>query len=440
MKDQPRAIYLLAFTQGWESFSYYGMRALLVLYLISALKYQEGDAFAIYALYTCLIEFGAFLGGYLADRFIGIRRAVLVGGGLICIGHALLTFADSEWLFFYGLSSIICGAMLFRSNLKAMVGALYEREDPGREAGFTLLYMGINFGGFAAVIACSYVAEVYGWHAGFGLASFGMLLGMGIFSFTLKGEEKSSGNILCALPVIMIGLGGTAYALAHSHFAQEVILPVGFCLFIGLMMKLGKEIAQHQVLTMLGILGCLVLYFTFDELMGSLLMVYLENKVDRHLLGWEIPSAMITAVNPLVIIGFGPMLSRMLQKRQMGLFQRLGIAFLFLGTAFSILYLGQTTALRVMISFSCIALGELFLAPAVYAYCSGVAPENQKGLTMGIVTLAFSIASLLSGGISQVATLDINGLFLFAAVLSFVVFSGLFFYPQQSLKQGFSNE
>jgi POT family proton-dependent oligopeptide transporter len=175
--------------------------------------------------------------------------------------------------------------------------------------------------------------------------------------------------------------------------------------------------------------------------MGSLLMVYLENKVDRHLLGWEIPSAMITAMNPLVIIGFGPMLSGMLQKRQIGLFKRLGIAFLFLGTAFSILYLGQAfahRALHVMVSFSCIALGELFLAPAVYAYCSEIAPENQKGLTMGIVTLAFSIASLLSGGISQMATLDINGLFLFAASLSFVVFAGLFFYPQSSLKQGFS--
>lgn len=438
MKSQPRAIYLLAFTQAWESFSYYGMRALLVLYLISALKYQEGDAFAIYALYTCLIEFGAFLGGYLADRFIGLKKAVLLGGGLICIGHALLTFADSEWLFFYGLSCIICGAMLFRSNLKAMVGLLYEGKDPGREAGFTLLYMGINFGGFAAVIACSYVAEVYGWHAGFGLASLGMVIGMGIFSFTQSVEEKSSGNLLYALPVIMLGLGGTAYALAHAHFAQGVILPVGICLFAGLMVKLGQEIEKHQILMLLGILACLVLYFTFDELMGSLLMVYLENKVDRQMLGWEVPSAMITAVNPLVIIGFGPLLSGMLQKRQVGLLKRLGIAFLFLGTAFSILYLGQTTALHVMISFSCIALGELFLAPAVYAYCSLIAPENQKGLTMGIVTLAFSIASLLSGGISQMATLDISGLFLAVAVLSFVVFAGLFFYPQSSLKQGFA--
>lgn len=433
MTSKPRAIYLLAFTQGWESFSYYGMRALLVLYLISELKYQEGAAFAIYALYTCLIEFGAFLGGYLADRYMGLRRAVLLGGGLICIGHSLLTFAETEMLFFYGLSCIICGAMLFRSNLKAMVGALYK-EDVEREAGFTLLYMGINFGGFLAVIACSYVAEVYGWHAGFGLASFGMLLGMGIFSFTHSEEEKTSGSLGYVLPVMLLGLAGIAYALAHSHVAQGVILPVGICLFAGLMMRLGREIPRHQMLTMLGILALLVLYFTFDELMGSLLMVYLENKVDRHLLGFEIPSAMITAVNPLVIIGLGPLLTRI----RIGLVKRLGIAFLCLGTAFSILYLGQVAALYVMLSFSLIALGELFIAPAVYAYCSGVAPENQKGLTMGIVTLAFSMASLLSGRISQMATLEINGLFLAAAVISFVVFAGLFFYPKPFLKQGFA--
>lgn len=426
MKPQPRAIYLLAFTQAWESFSYYGMRALLVLYLISALQYQEGDAFAIYALYTCLIEFGAFLGGYLADRFIGLKRAVLIGGGLICVGHALLTFADSELLFFYGLSCIICGAMLFRSNLKAMVGSLYKGEDAGREPGFTLLYMGINFGGFAAVIACSYVADLYGWHAGFGLASLGMMLGMGVF-FLAHGqvqEEGASENLLYALPVVGLAIAGAAYALAHSHFSQGVILPVGICLFACLMGKLGKEVEKRQLLTMLGILGLLVLYFTFDELMGSLLMVYLEKNVDRHLLGFEIPSAMITAVNPLVIIGMGPLLSRM---PQIGLLKRLAVAFLLLGCAFSILYLGKPAALHVMVSFSCIALGELFLAPAVYAYCSGVAPENQKGLTMGIVTLAFSIASLLSGRISQMS-LDVNSLFLTVSVISFVVFTGLFLY------------
>ncbi len=424
-----RPIYLLAFTQAWESFSYYGMRALLVLYLIGEMKYQESDAFAIYALYTCLIEFGAFLGGYLADRFVGLRRAVLLGGGLICIGHGLLTYADADRLFFYGLACIICGAMLFRSNLKAMVGTLYK-DDSEREGGFTLLYMGMNFGAFLAVIACSYVAANYGWHAGFGLAAIGMLLGMGIFAFSYNQvkDENLSGNLMYVLPMLVLAVAIAGYALMHAHVSQGMILPIGICLFAVLLLKL--EVEKQQLITLSGILALLVLYFTFDELMGSLLMVYLENQVDRHILGWEIPSAMVTAANPLVIIGLGPLM----QKMQMKLFKRLGLAFLCLGTAFSILYLGQTTAVHVIVSFCCIALGELFLAPAVYAYCSGIAPENQKGLTMGIVTLAFSIASLLSGGISQMASLEITGLFLLAATVSYIAFLGLFFYPQKVLQ------
>lgn len=442
--NQPPSLFLFAFTQLWESFSYYGMRALLVLYLISSLKYAEGDAFAIYALYTCLVEFGAFFGGYCADRYIGLGSAVVLGGVLICIGHILLTFAESGSLFFYGLSAIVCGAMLFRSNLKALVGSIYAESDPRREAGFTLFYIGVNLGGFVATLVCGYVAGQYGWHAGFGLASIGMLFGMGVFllcypimkTIPPKGQLKS---LALSIPLIILGCSAVAYLLEHFQMGQVLLMPAGILLFSGLMRMLWKEMPKDHAITMLGLLGLLMIYFTFEELMGSLLMVFSENHVDRNFLGWEIPSAMLSATNPLIIIGCGPFLSVILQKRQVSLPLRMAIAFFCLAGAFAILFLVEAvTMMQLIFSFAFIALGELFLAPSVYAYCSLVSPANHKGLTMGVVTLAFALASLLSGQVSQLASQggegSVQSLFLMIAILSSILFTLLFWISKKRLK------
>lgn len=409
LRGQPRALFLFAFTQLWESFSYYGMRALLVLFLIGQLKVAEGDAYAIYGLYTCLVELGAFLGGIIADRLTGLRSAVVLGGGCITIGHLLLTYADYEPLFFLGLGAIICGSMLFRGNLKALVGSLYQEGDRRREGGFTLFYIGINLGGFAAILLCGYAAQIYGWHIGFGLAALGMLFGMGVFLF--KTKTTLTDNLkTTSLVILMLAAGATGcgFLLTHANLAQILLFPVALISMALLVRTLWRMVSREQAWSLIGLLGLLIVYFTFEELMGSLLIVFSENQVDRMFLGWEIPSTVLLATNPLVIICGGPLLSLCLQSRGIGLSLRLGIAFLLLGGAFALLYgaaINQaTTALQMILSFAAIAAGELFLVPAVYAYCSEVSPVARRGFMMGVVTLAFALASLLSGQMGQLAT------------------------------------
>lgn len=428
---QPKAIFLFAFTQVWASFSYYGMRALLVLYLINQLKYGEADAFAIYAVYTCLVEFGAILGGYLADRYIGLRGAVLVGGGFICFGHLLLAIADSGFLFFYGLSAIICGAMLFRGNLKALAGSLYTDDDPRREAGFTYFYVGINLGGFAAAILCSLAAHNYGWHAGFGLAAIGMLIGMAVFvlGYPLPKEKLSMGAIL-TIPLGLLASFLAAAIILHYEVMQLVLIPIGLGLFCMLLKIVSKKMKQEDALSLFGILGLLMVYFTFDELMGSLLMIFSENHIDRNVLGFEIPSAMLSAVNPLIVIGCGPLMALIKMKLTI----RLGLAFFCLAAAFFLLYTAATL-LQVMESFALIALGELLIAPAAYAFCSRISPDNQRGTMMGVVTLAFALANLFSGQVSQLAIHGgegtVQSLFLGISAVSIVIFMSLMFVQKR---------
>lgn len=148
----PKGAFLISLTQMWESFSFFGIRALLVLYLISHLHYSSSDAFLLYTLYVALVEISSALGGYIADRFFGYKRAVLIGGSLIALGHLLLTSSFNSPLFFLGLGSIVCGSSLFRVSLQSLLGLLYTYQDERREKGFTLLYVGMNVGGFSVVL------------------------------------------------------------------------------------------------------------------------------------------------------------------------------------------------------------------------------------------------------------------------------------------------
>ncbi len=177
----PTGLFNLFFSEMWERFSYYGMRALLVLYMIKGfLGYSDGNAYKIYGAYTMLVYMTPFFGGMLADRLLGARRAVLLGGMLMAAGHLLMGF-ESELPFFVALGLLIAGNGFFKPNISTMVGALYKDGDPRRDSGFTIFYIGINLGAAMAPLLCGYVGETYGWHHGFRLATIGMLVGLAVF-------------------------------------------------------------------------------------------------------------------------------------------------------------------------------------------------------------------------------------------------------------------
>ena len=173
----PPALYLLNFVSMWECFSYYGMRVLLVLFLVQVFGYTDAAAFGLYALYATLVELCGVAGGIAADRYLGLKRAITLGGWTIVAGHVCLSIPGVEWTFYLGLGFIVVGTGLFRSNAAMLLGQYYEENDPRREAGYTLYYTGICAGAFLASVLCGVVGEIYGWHAGFGLAAIGMLAG-----------------------------------------------------------------------------------------------------------------------------------------------------------------------------------------------------------------------------------------------------------------------
>src|SRR4051812_48356833 len=171
----PRGLYVLFGAEMWERFSYYGMRALLVLYLTKHLHFERKDALGIYAVYTGLVYLTPLLGGFLADRFLGQRKAILIGGSLMALGHFAMAF---EPLLNLALGLLIVGNGFFKPNISTMVGQLYAKDDPRRDNGYTIFYMGINTGAFLAPLVCGSLGERVGWHYGFGAAGVGMVLGL----------------------------------------------------------------------------------------------------------------------------------------------------------------------------------------------------------------------------------------------------------------------
>lgn len=177
----PTGLFTLFFAEMWERFSYYGMRALLVLYMLKGfLEYGDEQAYTVYGAYTALVYMTPFIGGMLADRVLGQRRAVVIGGALMAAGHLLMTI-ESQWPFFFALALLIVGNGFFKPNISSMVGTLYAEGSPKRDDGFNIFYMGINLGAAMSPLLCGYVGETYGWHYGFGLATIGMLVGLAVF-------------------------------------------------------------------------------------------------------------------------------------------------------------------------------------------------------------------------------------------------------------------
>ncbi|HTV17882.1 MAG TPA: oligopeptide:H+ symporter, partial [Polyangiaceae bacterium] len=216
----PVGLYTLFFAEMWERFSYYGMRALLVLYMIKGfLRLNDGAAYGVYGAYTALVYATPFIGGMLADRLLGSRRAVVLGGLLMAAGHLLMT-VETQLAFYGALALLIAGNGFFKPNISTIVGSLYPAGNPKRDGGFTIFYMGINLGAAMSPLICGYVGETYGWHYGFGLATVGMLIGVAVFVAPIR------------LTQILIGLGAVATAIAML-FLQNNVYQLVVNLFVG---------------------------------------------------------------------------------------------------------------------------------------------------------------------------------------------------------------
>ena len=227
----PAGLYPLFFAEMWERFSFYGMRALLLFYMIKGfLGYNDEQAYAVFGAYTALVYLTPFFGGLLADRLLGARRAVILGGLLMAAGHLTMT-VQNDIAFFTALALLICGNGFFKPNISTMVGAQYAVDSPRRDAGFTLFYMGINLGAAMSPLLCGYIGETYGWHYGFGLATIGMLVGLAVFVVPRRVTQA------------LILAGVVAAALGLFVFRPDSGMQVVINIFVGSVLLVAGGIA-----------------------------------------------------------------------------------------------------------------------------------------------------------------------------------------------------
>ena len=447
----PRGLALLFAAEMWERFSYYGMRAILVLYLVNALGWKGEDATRLYGTYTGLVYLTPLVGGWLADRFLGTRRSLVVGGATIAAGHFALAF-ESMTMFYVGLALIVIGTGFFKPNVSTMVGQLYAPGDQRRDAGFTIFYMGINTGAFLAPLVCGALAENprYGWHVGFAAAGVGMVLGLvtylwgrdrylpgvGLAPQHARDEElaaevgelavpdyRAAGVIgaLAGLVVAVLGGMGTWREIGIPAWAFTVggAMSLAYGTLIGaafaipLFATRGDE--RRRVLALFLVFFFVTFFWMVFEQAGSSLTLFADRDTDRtqgaSLFGVaQLPASWFQSIQPLSIIVLAPVaawlwgvLGRRNAEPSTALKMVIGLFFAGLGF-FLLIFAGKAVdaGLKVapwwlVATYVCHTIGELALSPVGLSYVTKVAPAQFVSLLMGAWFLAISAANFLGG-------------------------------------------
>lgn len=428
---QPRGLATLFLTEMWERFSYYGMRAILVLFMAGmiakgGLGLDDRTANAIYGLYISATYLLAPLGGWIADRLIGQQRAVFWGGVLIMLGNGSLAAGDTR-LFFLGLLVIVLGVGLLKPNISAIVAQLYPEGGSRRDAGFSIFYMGINLGAFLGSILVPIVAEEFGWSAGFALPALGMAFGLVQFQATKHylgasgvvplGKPATwwpvmgfllivgvvallalTGNLALNPVAISVAANWTMIALAAGYFAYLYF-------FAGLE---GDE--RKRVIAMIALFAACAMFWAGFEQTGASLNLFADRHTDRMIFGWEMPAGVLQAVNPMFIIIFAPVFAAIwvtLGRRNLdpSAPAKFALGLILMGVGFLVMFLAaryvvmgeQVLPTWLMLTYLLHTFGELCLSPVGLSSMTKLAPARFVGQVMGLWFLATAIGNNLAG-------------------------------------------
>lgn len=435
---QPPGLRRLFFTELWERFSYYGMRALLTLFMVApiadgGLALSTADASRIYGNYTMAVYMLSIPGGFIADRILGARRSVMLGGWIIALGHFCLA-VPSLWGFYGGLILVALGTGLFKPNISGLVGALYAQGDSRRDAGFSIFYMGINIGAFIAPFVTGFLAQsatfkgmlaasgfdpAASWHWGFGAAGAGMTVAMLLFmrsQHTLEdpvslAERRAAAGALLRDGVVMAALTLALLALAMLSDVPGfeplrlmfVVLPIAgiaWCLYQGS--------DDHRRLAAIGVLFmAAMVFFAIFEQMGSSMALFADRLTDNRLLGVAFPSSFWQAVNPIFVILLAPIFAWVwigLGSRQpsapvkfaLGLVL-VALSFAWMIPAAKLAAEGKVSPLWLAGLFFLQTAGELLLSPVGLSTMTRLAPARMTGLVLGLWFLAAAFGNKLAG-------------------------------------------
>ncbi len=384
----PIGLYVLFFTEMWERFSYYGMRAILVLYLVAkttgenpGLGWSKGDALALYGWYTMMVYVMSIPGGIIADRFLGQKKSVLLGGILLLIGHSVLA-VEQMWAFYTGLVFIVLGVGMLKPNISTMVGGLYKKGDIRRDKGFTIFYIGINVGAFLSSLIVGTVGELYGWHYGFGLAGIGM-----------------------------------AFGILQYYFGQKYLAEVGN--FLGnskkekekeLMSKPLTKIEKDRVVVLLISFILVVVFWGAFEQAGGLMNIYTKEKTNRLLMGWEVPATWFQSLNAMFIIFLGTAVAgfwanRKLKGKVASSLYKMIIGLVIMGAGFFFMTgatmqyesTGSSAMYWLVAAYLFHTIGELCLSPVALSYVTKLAPAKYASIMMGVYFAVTGFGSKLAG-------------------------------------------
>jgi POT family proton-dependent oligopeptide transporter len=453
----PRGLSTLFFTEMWERFSYYGMRAILILFMTApiaagGLQFDTAKAGVIYGTYTALVYMLSLPGGWLADRFLGQRRATLYGGIIIMLGHISLAI-PSVTTFYSGLLLVIIGTGLLKPNVSTMVGQLYTSDDARRDAGFSLFYMGINTGAFLAPLACGWLAQSpefkgilssagiapeSSWHWGFGMAAVGMFLGLvqylagwkylgnaGMEPVRPESEEarlrqkRQLRNGIAAVAglvglLLLLSTTGmvriTAEGVGRAFGVILLLITVVFFLWMFTVAKWSPEERRRMIVVLVLFVAAAVFWSVFEQ-QGSTLNLFAERSTDTTVFGYRFPASWFQSLNALFIIALAPVFAWLwirLGPRNPPELVKFTIGLVLAGLGFLVLVLAAKAAesgvrvspLWLVVTYLLHTCGELCLSPVGMSAVTRLAPARIAGLTMGVWFLALSVGNYLGGRVA----------------------------------------
>lgn len=444
----PMGLLVLFLTEMWERFGYYGMRAILLLYLISdkatgALGLNEKDGAATYALYTASVYLLTLPGGWIADNILGQKKAIFYGGILITIGYALLAIPAGVTLFYIGLITVACGTGLLKANISSIVGELYDPKDSRRrDEAFSIFYMGINTGSTLGIAVVGYVGEKINWNLGFAMASIAMFLGLVVFALWgrqyIKGygevpsaklknadnelatESKINKSVLYGILALLVvyfaylqltGQIDLTSAPGLANAAKNIIVSISVAYFLFILFGAGLTVIEKKRVAVLGVFFfAAALFWSGFEQAATSFQIFSERHSERTFFGWEMPSSWFQFFNALFIVTFAPIVNAIwafLDKRGWNppIPFKFGLGVVLMGIGFYVMEMGANVAVTgVKASFWFLSLtyvihtiGELCLSPVGLSAFTKLAPRQFVSQFMGIWFVAASLGNLIAG-------------------------------------------
>jgi len=453
----PRGLSTLFFTEMWERFSYYGMRAILILFMTApltegGLEFNTAKAAAIYGTYVALVYLTALPGGWIADRFIGQRRSTLYGGVIIMLGHVSLAIPTMA-TFYLGLGLVVVGTGLLKPNVSTLVGGLYDVDDERRDAGFSLYYMGINLGAFLAPLICGWLAQSAqfrsilasvgvsprnSWHWGFAMAAVGMLFGVVQYlagwkylgaagmnpvvpespAAAAKERRLLHGGLLATAALILaLVIGGvtgafrvTAQGVADGVGVALLVIVLGFFAWMFTVAQWTPEERKRLVVVLVLFLAASVFWSVFEQA-GSTLNLFAARGTRTEVLGFEFPPSWFQSLNSLFLVIFAPVFAWIwlrLGKRDPSSPTKFTLGLVFVALGFGILvFAARQVELGVKVSplwltgtYLLHTIGELCLSPVGLSAMTRLAPARIAAMTMGVWFLATSVGNYLGGRVA----------------------------------------